>query len=139
MTFSRFTKRVRRISVLEQHFHECATLEVGPVKPPVKDVEDSKEPLGRGPRMTLYALLQPSSSPLLLTLLKEGKHERLLRRVMQIQRPLGHTGAGDNSVHPDSANAVARKKLIGGVVDALASGCRLNRLTQSGVYSDHGK
>src|SRR5713226_9682731 len=127
MTFSRFTNRVRRIIVLEQHFYKCATLEIGPAKPPVEDIEDSKQPLSRRARTAFHALLQPCSSPQLLASPKKGKHELFLRRVMQIECLLRHAGAGDNRVYPHSANSVARKKLISRVVDAIACGRRQKR------------
>ena len=128
MTFSRLTKRMRPIIVLEQDSYECATLKGRPAKPAVKDIEDSKQSRGRRARATLNPLLQPCSSPKLLASPKEGKHELLFRRVVQIERPLRHPGTGDNGVHPHSPNAVARKKLISRGVDAVACGRGLQLL-----------
>src|SRR5882762_8022799 len=137
MTFSRFTNRVRPIIVLEQDSYECATLKGGPAKPAVKDIEDSKQPRGRRARTAFNALLQPSSSPQFLASPKEGKHELLFRRVVQIERPLRYAGTGDNGVYPHSANAVARKKLISRGVDAVACGRRLKRLGLSRTTHKH--
>src|SRR5580693_6790302 len=137
MTFSRFANRMRAIIVLEQHFYECATLKGGPAKPPVKDIEDSKQPRGRRAGATFNALLQPRSSPKLLASPKEGKHELLLRRVMQIERLLRHAGTGDNGVYPHGANAAARKKLISRGVDAVACRQRLKPLGLSRTAHKH--
>src|SRR3981081_4095469 len=128
MTVTRFTNRMRPIIVLEQDSYECAPLKGGPAKPAVKDIEDSKQSRGRRARATLNALLQPCSSPKLLASPKEGEHELLFRRVVQIERPLRHAGTRDNGVYPHSPNAVARKKLISRGVDAVACARRLKRL-----------
>jgi len=137
MTFSRFTNRMRPIIVLEQDSYECATFKGGPAKPAVKDIEDSKQSRGSRARATFNALLQPCSSPKLLASPKEGKHELLFRRIVQIERPLRHAGTGDNGVYPHSANAAARKKLISRRVDAVACGHRLKRLGLSRTRHEH--
>src|SRR4030081_3607969 len=56
---------------------------------------------------------------------------------MRIERFLGHAGAGDNSVYPHRANAVAGKELISRVVYALSCGRQRKGLVFSRMNRSH--